>query len=245
MKAAGKMARKRFPALRLFAGLLVLYAVSSVLCGCATAPVLPPPPPKHVPSAGQRAEAPTSNSLWRDSAGLFEDVKARRLNDLVTINVVENITGSGEADTTGSRKSTLDASVTGFFGVPLDLNRSNLFGKGKTFSPNVGGRMEDKFEGSGATSRTGKIVGTITARVVEVMPNGNLSLEARKDITINNEKQVLVLRGMIRPDDVSTGNTVSSTKVADSEIFLVGDGVIQDKQKPGWLVRLIDNYWPF
>jgi flagellar L-ring protein precursor FlgH len=77
------------------------------------------------------------------------------------------------------------------------------------------------------------------------MPNGNLVIESRKDITINREKQILVLRGMIRPEDIGNDNTVLSSRVADSEVYYVGDGVIQDKQGPGWLVRFLDKAWPF
>ncbi|PJA56905.1 MAG: flagellar basal body L-ring protein, partial [Rhodocyclales bacterium CG_4_9_14_3_um_filter_68_10] len=78
-----------------------------------------------------------------------------------------------------------------------------------------------------------------------VMPNGTLSVESRKEITINNEKQVLILRGLVRPEDISVANMVASSKVADAEIFLVGDGVLQEKQRQGWLVRILDGVWPF
>lgn len=216
-----------------------------LLEACATAPRVPPPSQRSAPARSAAAPAAGANSLWRDEAGLYEDLKARRVNDLVTINVVENISGSGEADTATSKKSTLDGKVTGFFGAPLDLNRPNLYGRGNTFSPSVSGSMENKFEGSGATNRKGRIAGTLTARVVDVMQNGNLLVESRKEITINNERQLLVLRGIVRPADISTENTVASTKVADAEIFLVGDGVVQEKQKPGWLVRMLDKVWPF
>jgi flagellar L-ring protein precursor FlgH len=215
------------------------------LAACATTPVLPPPPPKYVHHQEKAGEARTANSLWDNGGALFEDFRARRVNDLLTINVLESISGSGAADTAAARNSTLDASVSGFFGAPLDLNLSNMYGKGNTFSPSVGGSMTDDFKGTGTTNRTGTIVGTITARVVEVMPNGTLSVESRKDITINNEKQVLILRGAVRPEDISVTNTIASNKVADAEIYLVGDGVLQDKQKPGWLVRFLDGVWPF
>jgi len=88
-------------------------------------------------------------------------------------------------------------------------------------------------------------VGTITAKVVEILPNGNLVLESRKEITVNNEKQILVFQGMARPEDIAMDNSIMSDKVADSRVFFVGDGVLQDKQRPGWLVRLLDKIWPF
>ena len=185
------------------------------------------------------------STLSGDTASLYEDVKARRLNDLVTIRVVENITGSGKADTSTNKASTLDVGVDKFFGAPLNLNASNLYGHGNTFSPGVKGSATNDFKGSGETNREGTLVGTITAKVVEVMPNNNLLLEARKELTINNEKQILVLRGMIRPDDILADNTVLSTRISDAKIYFVGDGVVQDKQRPGWLVRVLDNVWPF
>jgi flagellar L-ring protein precursor FlgH len=225
---------------------VALLVATALLAACATTPKLPPPPPKYVPQPEQPGgEGRTSNSLWRDTSGLLEDFRARRVNDLLTINVMESISGSGAADTAAAKSSTLDAAVTGFFGAPLSRGRDNLYGDGHTCSPTVSGSMTSDFKGTGTTNRAGSIVGTITARVVEVMPNGTLSVESRKDITINHEKQVLVLRGSVRPEDVSTANTVSSTKVADAEIFLVGDGVLNDKQKQGWLVRILDGIWPF
>ncbi len=214
-----------------------------LLSACSTTPTLPPPPPKYVavtPPAHQ--PYPPANSLWRNAPSLYEDIKARRLNDLVTIRVVENITGSGTADTKASRSSSLDASISDLFGIPLSptLNDGRY-----TFGPSVSGYMEDDFKGSGSTTRNGRLIGTITAKVVEVLPNGNMMLESRKEITINNEKQILILKGMARPDDILVDNTILSGKVADAELFFVGDGIIQNKQRPGWLVRFLDKVWPF
>ncbi len=223
---------------------LLALSVLIFLNSCATTPELPPPPPKYVYQE-ERVQKPSANSLWVERASLYEDNRARRLNDLVTIRVIETIAGSGKADTKTGRKSEVDAGVDTIFGYPLDFNLTNLFGKGNTFKPSVKGSMESDFQGSGATNREGKLIGTITATVVEIMPNGNLVIESRKEITINHEKQILVLRGMIRTEDVMVDNTVLSSKVANAEVFFVGDGIIQDKQRPGWLARFIDRVWPF
>jgi flagellar basal body L-ring protein FlgH len=83
-------------------------------------------------------------------------VKARRLNDLVTILVVENISGSGKADTNTSKESTLDAKVDDVLGAPTNLNLKNLYGQGYTFSPTVKGSMKNDFKGTGETNREGK-----------------------------------------------------------------------------------------
>lgn len=220
---------------------IIACMICTAMSACAT-PKLPPPPPKYVHQEPRPQTAHPVNSLWRDTTGLFEDLRARRLNDLITVRVFENISASGKADTNAKRNSSLDAGVQDFFGLPLSASVN----KGRfMLTPSVSASMEDDFKGSGATTREGKLVGTITAKVVEVMPNGNLVIESRKDITINNERQTLVFRGMVRQDDVATDNSIVSSRVADAEIYFVGDGVIQDKQRPGWLVRILDKIWPF
>lgn len=235
-----------------FALPLSLILMLAVVSACATpAAKLPPPPPKYV-EYPQDATAKTSlNSLWDGNAVLFEDRKARRLNDLVTINIVENLSGSGTADTDTSRESTHKAELAKFLGMNLDFgaqNRSllkNLYKGGNVFEPSIESTTKSDFKGKGDTNREGTLVATITAKVVEVLPNGNVVLEARKELTINNEKQILVLGGVARPDDISSDNTILSTKIADARVYYVGDGVIQEKQSPGWMVRVLDYAWPF
>lgn len=230
-------ARRALPAVRAASLLCLLLAPA-----CAMTPKLPPPPPKYVYADEKPALPAAANSLWRENGSLFEDHKARRLNDLVTILVAESTSASGKADTSAKRDSSLDASVGNFFNLPLNWS---VNGGRYMLNPAVSGSMTDDFKGSGSTTRQGSLAGTITAKVVEVMPNGNLLLESRKELTVNNEKQIMVLRGMVRPDDILINNTISSAKVADAQVYYVGDGVIQDKQRPGWLVRLIDRIWPF
>jgi len=226
--------------------------VAVIMYSCATPSAkLPPPPPKYVENPVDTTAHSSQNSLWSDNGNLFEDRKARRLNDLVTINVVESLSGSGKADTDTSRESTLDFELTNFLGMNKDFNLHNVFGlkdlfKGENvFEPSISSTSKSKHKGAGDTNREGTLIATVTAKVIEVMPNGNLVLEGRKELTINNEKQILVLSGMVRPDDISSANTVLSSKIADAQVYYVGDGVIQEKQSPGWMVRTLDYIWPF
>jgi flagellar L-ring protein precursor FlgH len=194
-----------------------------------------------------RTESRTSGSLWSDGTGLFADRKARGLNDLVTINIVESSSASKKADTATGRQSTMDASIANLFGSSLTYNLKDLFGPalGGTLSPTVSAAAKNDFTGTGTTDRQGSLIATITARVVDILPNGNLLIESRKDITVNREKQILLLRGLIRPDDIASDNTILSSQVANAEIIYTGEGVVNDKQGQGWLVRLLDHVWPF
>ena len=242
----GNFRFKRAAALCYVTGAVVL------LSACVSPSVkLPPPPPKYVYQMKEHKSPGTVNSLWNDTVNIFGDRKAGRLNDLVTIKIAESLSGSGKADTSTSRDSSLDVKLDELLGMNTDFNiqdwalLNGLYKDASIFKPTARGSAKSKFKGKGDTNREGELIATITAKVVEVLPNGNLVLEARKELTINNEKQILVLSGMVRPDDIDADNTVSSTKVADARVYYVGDGVIQDKQKPGWLVRILDNVWPF
>ena len=194
-------------------------------------------------------EQKSSGSLYREVAGLYEDRKARGLNDLVTINIIENSSASKKADTTTGRNSTMDANITNLFGGSLHYDLENLFGKSSglsgTLMPTVQSNYKNDFAGTGNTSRQGSLVATITASVVEVLPNGNFVIESRKDVMVNREKQVLLLRGVIRPEDIAVDNTILSNYVANAEMIYAGEGVVSDKQGQGWLVRFLDFVWPF
>jgi flagellar L-ring protein precursor FlgH len=228
--------------------------LSSVFClisfiGCATPSAhVPAPPAKYVYNMEKPEVEMTANSLWSDSVNIFEDRKARGLNDLVTIDIFESLSGSGTADTETTRDSSLDYELTKLLAMDLDFNLQNKsllksFYKTGKFEPSIAGTGSSSFKGEGDTNREGELIATITAKVVEVLPNRNMILEARKEITINEETQILVLTGMVRPDDIDSDNIVLSNKIADARIYYVGDGVIQDKQKPGWLVRWVDHLW--
>jgi flagellar L-ring protein precursor FlgH len=204
-------------------------------------------PPNYVRDRANKVEPQTKGSLWRDSAGLFEDRKARGLNDLVTIKIVESSAASKKADTATSRESSFDFGIDSLLGIPLKYEWSGVFGQGNSGSltPQIKASAKNNFAGSGNTTREGSLVATITARVVDVLPNGNFIIESRKDITVNREKQLLLLRGVIRPDDIASDNTILSSYVANAEMIYTGDGVINDKQGQGWMVRFWDWVWPF
>ena len=206
-------------------------------------------PVKYI--ANKETEPSVSDgSLWRDTASLYEDRKARRVNDLLTILITENATATNTASTDANRSSTANYAIANLFGANTDFGIQGLpiiqkMYPGLKFTPSASGSSKSTFAGKGDTARKGTLTATITAKVVEVLPNSNMVIESRKEVIVNNDKQIIVIRGIVRPDDISTANTVISANVADAQIYLVGDGVLDDKQSQGWLVRALDSVWPF
>ncbi len=109
----------------------------------------------------------------------------------------------------------------------------------------VEANFANKFEGAGTTVRKEDLIASLTAQVVDVYPNGNLKIRGGKEVRVNNETQVIFMTGIIRPVDILANNTVDSKHVLNAKISYTGKGAISDKQKPGWLLRVLDNTWPF
>ena len=131
----------------------------------------------------------------------------------------------------------------GLEGAGIVLN--NLGGKEANLSKLIDASASSKFDGSGSTSRKETLSATISAKVVDVLPNGNLKIEGRRNVKVNNEDQIVTVRGTIRQRDISAENTINSIFIADAQISYSGEGIISDRQKPGWLMNLVDLLWPF
>jgi flagellar L-ring protein precursor FlgH len=189
---------------------------------------------KYLAEARATAQAPqTPDSLWM--AGLNGDLRARRVNDLVTIRVVELVTAQGSADSSLDKNSSASASVTNLFGAeskfPGWLDPSSL----------VAANASTDFKGGGSTTRTGSLTAAMTARVVEVLPNGDLALEGVREIEINGDRQIIVLTGVARTADIGPGNVVPSTAIGQMRIRYFGRGLIKDNLQPGWVVRVLNK----
>ena len=102
-----------------------------------------------------------------------------------------------------------------------------------------------KFDGSGSTTRKENLNATIAARVTDVLANGNMLIEGRRNVLVNQEDQIIILTGMVRPRDITPDNMVNSTFIANARISYSGKGIISDRQQPGWLMGIIDKVWPF
>lgn len=237
----------------------VIFFCMAGITGCVTprssAPVAQATPPMAATMAYRTPAVeslPGENSLWRDNAqlvALFADNKAVEVGDLLTIKIVESAMATNNASTDTGRNTNLLAGIDNLLGLEQKytnpdhpgykpFRKINPFGK-------IQANFENSFSGTGTTARSGDLTGFLTARVTGRLHNGNLQIRGVREIKVNNESQLLTLTGIVRAKDVSAENIVLSTYVADARITYSGTGVINDKQKPGWLARTIDNVWPF
>jgi flagellar L-ring protein precursor FlgH len=185
----------------------------------------------------------SNGSIWQSSSvSLTEDMKARRRGDTVTIVISETASASKEAKTGTSRDSSVSAGIPALMGLQNNgFVKNNFADLAKLISASTG----SSFKGAGSTSRQENLNATITARVVDVLPSGNLMIEGRRNIRVNEEDQIIVLEGTVRSRDIAPDNTVNSIYIADARISYSGRGIISDRQSPGWLMNIIDKVWPF
>jgi len=190
----------------------------------------------------EQYQSSTLGSLWEPGNGrafMFEDRRASRIGDIVVVQIVEQHKGSKKANTKADREASLSAGVGGgLFGL------SSLTQKFAQYF-NVDGSTSNTFEGDGSTSREDTLTGTIAAKVVEVLPNGDLRIQGKRDVTVNSEKQTMTIKGIVRRIDLDTQNTVLSSSVADAQIAYTGLGVVDDVQRPGWATRIFNWITPF
>lgn len=218
--------------------LVLLYALT--LCGCVyqTADIKTPSFDEQIPAQKANYE---SGSIWQAaSSGLAEDFKARSRGDIVTVLISEQASASKQASTGTKRESNVNAGIPNLMGLEnsglvSSLDLANL----------LKASYGSKYDGSGSTSRNENLRATITAKVVDVLPNGNLLIKGQRNVKVNNEDQVIVLEGTVRPRDIGPDNVVNSIYVADAKISYTGNGVLSDRQRPGWLLNILEKIWPF
>lgn len=184
-------------------------------------------------------------SIWSDdghNSNLFSDRKASKVGDVITIVVQETASAKKAASTKASKDSSMESSASALFGFEKAVQLAN-----PNFNPEglLKTSHKDAFDGKGNTSRSGNFQTTLSAIVIKVYPNHNLLIRGSREITLNEEEQIITLSGIVRPEDLTYQNTVSSTKIANAKITYTGKGVIADKQHPGWVTRIIAWIWPF
>src|SRR6266852_654526 len=179
-------------------------------------------------------------SLWSTSAllaDLARDLRANRVDDLVTVQVTEKADASSTGDTKTSRQSAAKSNIASLLGPKAAkgalANLANL-----TTATNL--------QGQGATTRQTALTTTLSGRVTHVLPNGFLVVEGHKDTMINAERQIVSVRGVVRPADLGPGNSISSDRLAQLELRINGKGVVGDAiRRPNFLYRILLGLLPF
>jgi flagellar L-ring protein precursor FlgH len=188
-----------------------------------------------VPASESLSGAP--GSLWRDSgrlANMVADYKASRVGDLVTISVAQNLSASSTGNLSSNRAFSANSGITALPGRLKTSGVANLFAANSTEG------LSGKAQASSQTS----LSTTLTGRVAAVLPSGTLVVEAERQITMNNQHETVVLRGLVRPGDLDATNTVASNSVGNLEVEVKGKGVISEGTRPfnpvmKWILRIV------
>lgn len=201
------------------------------------------PPPYRGPL--RPGETSANPSLWREGEGatsLFHDFRALQPMDLVTVLVTEVTEGRKQADTRVNSQSNITAAISAFLGLEKAIPASN-----PEIDPTalLDASTATQVEGRGETLRRGQLRGTISCMVQEVLPSGILRIQGEKIISVNDEEQIMVMSGLVRPRDVNSRNEVDSGKVANMRIDYYGKGTLGVIQSPGWMMKLLMKLWPF
>lgn len=160
-----------------------------------------------------------------NGASLFSDVKARRVGDIVTILIQENTTASSRANTDAGHEQELSGSQ----------------GRGVLdFLPLWSFDSKIQYKGNGSTQRQGRIRGEMTAKIVEVLGGSSYRIEGRREVSINGERETIIVSGIIRARDIDALNRVLSTHIADAKITYDGKGVVEKAHQPGFLTKILN-----
>lgn len=213
----------------------------AVLCTAAACSHIAPSVEVREPAPGPRVPQfalakPANGAIWTDDVrALFEDRRARRIGDVLTINIAENLSATQRSG------SSIDRSGSTSIGVPTLQKFPIRALQGAA----VEASSDTQFDGKGETSNNNVFTGSITVTVVEVLPNGHLVVSGDKQIGINRDVQSVRVSGVVDPASILQGNVVSSTKVADARFDWRGRGQINEAQTMGWLSRFFMTVSPF
>lgn len=226
--------------------LLIMSAALAGLSGCVINQGPTPNDPHYAPVMipTPAPGASTNGSLFNSatSMDLFSDRKARRVGDILTVNLEETTVSKKSAAVSVDKDSTttipeaaggagtlLGAGVgLGGIGLGTDLSATR------------------EFSGEAGADQSNNLRGTIAVSIVDVWPNGALVIRGEKWLTLNRGEEFIRLSGVVRPEDVSADNTVNSTRIANAQISYAGKGALADSQSMGWLSRFFNSaYWPF
>ena len=187
------------------------------------------------------------------SSGFFaSDRRANNVGDILTVTLNESLSASKsttntttKADTFGVTLPPLFSNGAGTRSVANQLDNKLGIGNGGVDSADFTAGANQSFSGAGTAAQTNTLTGSMTVTVIRVYPNGNLEIKGQKKLILNDGSEYLRLSGIIRPEDISAGNTISSSNIADAKITYTNAGVYATSTKPGWLSKIFREITPF
>jgi flagellar L-ring protein precursor FlgH len=195
---------------------------------------LPMPAPMPPPTAG-------ANSLWRPGArGFFKDQRAAEIGDILTVAVSVTNSAILQNQTTQARNNSENAGAFALLGMGL----SKLFGGASSANP---WQMSEtsSTSGSGTVNRQETVTVNLSAEITQRLPNGNLVISGKQEVRVNNELREVSVAGVIRPEDITSSNTIASDKIAEARITYGGRGTLSDIQQPRYGQQIFDIIAPF
>ena len=221
--------------------------------GCANHPMDPTlnmSPPKYVeemPSKDSDSITNNPGSLFTNSDNLFSDTKAKKVNDIVTVIITEQVTQSSQAtkklsESNQDNGGVFDASISG--GVNIGGKKYGISKTGLSLNlPSMNSNRA--FNGSGVQNRKEQFKTTISARIIKVLKNGNYYIYGTREIYVDGQKQIIQIAGVIRPQDISADNTIDSKYIADAKIKYLTKGDIKEYTEPNWFSKFWDKIVPW
>lgn len=219
---------------------LILLGLGS---GCSQTRMVVQPDPQYAPVdlSSMRFQPEPNGSIFQQGRAvrLFEDTRAYRIGDVLSVTLSESTNASKSAATATSKEDEIDLSALAIFGsTGPTINGNNVF------TNNLGGERD--FSGSGDSAQSNSLSGEIAVTVIDILPSGNLVVRGEKIIGLNQGSEFLRLSGLVRPQDISSANTVMSHKIANARIYYGGGGVVAESNTRGWLARFFDSpIFPF
>ncbi|MBS0609550.1 MAG: flagellar basal body L-ring protein FlgH [Proteobacteria bacterium] len=221
--------------------LIAPAALALLATGCAS--LNPPPPVDLLPTAAPpvaatpRPTGPATGSLFHAASyrPAFEDRRARLVGDIVTIQIVEQVSAKQNSTSSIDRSASTSAGISAF----------PFIGASKLGKLDLGGKSANQFSGKGGTESSNTFTGTVTATVIEVLSNGHLVVAGEKQIGVNENVDVLRFSGTVDPRSLQPGSVVASTQVANARVQSRGRGAQSEAQAMGWLSRAFNSVAPF
>jgi len=223
---------------------------SLIFITACTTPAKRDPAYAAVRPVAVEAKPPTDGAIFNAATNVsfFEDYRARRVGDILTVTLDEKTSAEKESETSIDKTTNNSISSPTILGSAVEFNAPGILPLASNSNNNLDFTLGSthSFSGGGDSDLNNKLTGDISVSVVEVLPNGNLVIRGEKVITINQGNEYIRISGMISPRDIDSGNSISSKRVADAQISYVGDGPTNDANVIGWLGKFfLSSLMPF